>query len=309
MTFVGIDVSKDYLDVAFRPTLAPMRVRNDEAGIAVLIERLKQQAPQMVVLEATGGYELAVSAALAVAKLAVAVVNPRQVRDFAKATGRLAKTDAIDAEVIAHFAEAVRPEPRPLPDAQQLALEALVSRRRQLVEMLTAERNRLQLSARVVRPGIERNIEWLRQQLKDIDDELDKAIRNSPVWRAKDDLLRSVPGVGPVTSRTLLSDLPELGMLNRKQIAALAGIAPLNRDSGRMRGKRRTWGGRASVRSVLYMAVLSARKCNVVIRRFYERLVGNHKPKKVVLIACARKLLSILNTMMRENTGWQPVLA
>jgi transposase len=309
-SFVGVDVSKDFLDLSFRPsTGAVVRVGNDEAGIAGVVERLKRESPTLVVLEATGGYEVPLSAALALAGLPVAVVNPRQVRDFAKALGRLAKTDAIDAAVLAHFAEAVRPEPKPLATEQALELDALVGRRRQLVEMLTAEHNRLARSLAAVRPSIQEHIKWLRRELADIDRELGAAIKRSPVWRAKDDLLQSVPGVGPVTSRTLLAELPELGTLNRKQIAALVGIAPLNCDSGTMRGQRRTWGGRAPVRAVLYMAALVGSRSNPVIRSFYLRLVGAGKPAKVALIACAHKLLLILNAMVRENASWNAVLA
>ena len=308
-TFVGVDVSKAQLDVAIRPLGKSLKRANDDEGIGGLVVELKALKPSIVVMEATGGLELPLGAALALAGVPVAVVNPRQVRDFAKAIGRLAKTDALDAEVLAHFAEAVRPEPKPLPDEQAIALEALVGRRRQLVEMLTAENNRLQRSVAAVRPSIKEHIDWLRRRLADIDRDLDKAIKQSPVWRAKDDLLRSVPGVGPVTSRTLLAELPELGKLNRKEIAALVGIAPLNCDSGTMRGKRRTWGGRASVRSTLYMSALVATRRNSFIRPMYLRLIGRGKPAKVAIVACARKLLSILNAMVRENQPWRAISA
>ena len=307
--FVGIDVSKDFLDVSLRPSSESWRTNNDEVGIAGLVERLRRAQPTLVVLEATGGYEAPLSAALALGGVSVAVVNPRQVRDFAKAVGRLAKTDAIDAAILAHFADAVRPEPRPLADEQAAVLEALVARRRQLVEMLTAERNRLSRSNAAVRPNIQASVNWLRRQLADIDKDLGDAIKRSPLWRAKDDLLRSVPGVGPVTSRTLLADLPELGTLGRKQIAALVGIAPLNCDSGTMRGERRTWGGRAQVRAALYMAALVGSKKNPILRDMYLRLVERGKKPKVALIACAHKLLLILNAMIRENAPWRAVLA
>jgi transposase len=254
-----------------------------------------------VVLEATGGYQAAVVAALVVAKVPVAVVNPRQVRDFAKALGRLAKTDALDAAVLARFGQVVRPEPRAPIDEATLALEALLTRRRQIVEMITAEGNRLKQSATSVRPSIKAHINWLKHELADINRNLDSAIRDSPVWRETEDLLRSTPGVGRVLATTVLSELPELGKLNRKQISALVGVAPLNRDSGTMRGRREIWGGRASVRSALYMATLAATKHNPVIRRFYERLCQAGKMKKVALVACMRKLLTILNAMMRDQ--------
>jgi transposase len=302
-------VSKDFLDVCIRPSGESVRVSNNEAGIGGLVERFRAARPTLVVVEATGGYESPLTVALALAGIPVAVVNPRQVRDFAKAIGRLAKTDAIDAEVLAQFAEVIKPEPRPLPDEQAAVLEALVARRRQLVEMLTAERLRLSRSMAAVRPNIQANVNWLRRQLADIDHDLDEAIKKSPLWRAKDDLLQSVPGVGPAVSRTLLADLPELGMLNRKQIASLVGVAPLNCDSGTMRGQRCTWGGRAPVRTALYMAALVGTKCNPILKAMYLRLLGRGKKPKVALIACAHKLLSILNAMIRESSPWREVLA
>lgn len=307
--FVGIDVSKDFLDVGFRTSSEALRVANDDTGIATLVERFQRERPTLVVVEATGGYEAPLSAALALGGIAVAVVNPRQVRDFAKALGRLAKTDAIDAAVLAHFAEAVKPEPRPLPDEQAIVFEALVARRRQLVEMLTAETNRLHRSVAAVRPNLEASVKWLREQLANIDKNLGDAIKQSPLWREKDDLLRSVPGVGPVTARTLIANLPELGTLGRKQIAALVGIAPMNCDSGTLRGQRRTWGGRAPVRAALYMAALVGTQRNPVLREMYLRLKSRGKKPKVALIACAHKLLSILNAMLRKNSRWQPTLA
>ena len=303
--FVGIDVSKEQLDVAFRPSGEPFRVTNDETGFAILRERLKQERPTLIVLEATGGYQAALVAALAVEALPTAVVNPRQVRDFAKALGKLAKTDAIDAAVLAHFAEVVRPEPKPLTDEETVTLHALVVRRRQLVEMITAEGNRLAQSTRAVRPSIQTHIDWLRQRLAELNQDIDGAIRRSPLWREKEDLLRSVPGVGRVLSTTLLCELPELGRLNRKEVAALAGIAPINRDSGTYRGKRTIWGGRSGVRSPLYMAALAATRYNPTIRRFYVRLVGAGKAKKVALVACMRKLLVILNAMVRSGSTWK----
>ncbi len=307
MEFVGIDVSKAHLDVSHRPGGEAYRVANDESGIGDLVSRFSERAPTLIVLEATGGYEAACAAGLAVAGLLVAVVNPRQVRDFAKATGKLAKTDALDAAVLAHFAESVRPEARPLDDHETQELSEVVGRRRQLVDMLTAETNRM-YSCRTdsVRKRIYEHVKWLRRQLKDVDKDLDTKIKESPLWREKDELLQSVPGVGRVLVRTLLADVPELGSLDAKQIASLVGVAPLNRDSGTMRGKRRIWGGRASVRRVLYMAAVSAARHNPVLKAFYERLVGSGKRKKVALVACMRKLLITLNAMMRDNSAWGP---
>jgi transposase len=307
--FVGIDVSKQFLDVNMRPSSEVLRVGNDEAGIGGLVERFRKAPPALVVVEATGGYESPLSAALALAGIAIAVVNPRQVRDFAKATGRLAKTDAIDAAVLAHFAEVIKPQPRPVPDEQLAALDALVARRRQLVEMLTAEHHRLSRANAAVRSSIKASVNWLRRQLADVDRDLGDQIKRSPLWRAKDDLLQSVPCVGPVTSRTLLAELPELGTLNRKQVAALVGVAPLNADSGTIRGQRRTWGGRAAVRTALYMAALVGSKKNPVLRDMYARLLARGKQPKVALIACAHKLLTILNAMIRANAPWRAVLA
>lgn len=306
--YVGIDVSKARLDVAVCPPGETFSVTNDPAGIDALVSNLRERGPTLVVLEATGGYQNAVVGALGAASLPVAVINPRQVRDFAKAIGRLAKTDRIDAQVLAQFAQAVRPEPRPLksPEAEQLA--ALVTRRRQLVEMLVTEKNRLHSSARATQPSIKEHIDWLKKRLNDIDRDLERAIRNSDVWREKEDLLRSVPGVGRVTATVLLAELPELGHLNRKQVAALTGVAPLNRDSGQMRGQRSIWGGRATVRGALYMATLVASKCNPVIRAAYARLVAAGKPKKVALTACMRKLLVTLNAMLRAKTPWRSAL-
>lgn len=302
--FVGIDVAKATLDVVVRPNGECWQLPNDDRASKTLVARLAALAPTLVVLEATGGFERAVVAALAGAGLPVVVANPRQVRDFARATGQLAKTDAIDAAVLALFAERVRPTPRPLPAAAAQALDALLTRRRQLLEMLVAEKNRLGLAPGPVRRGITQHIRWLERQLADVDGALGRLIEQSPVWRAKDDLLQSVPGVGPVLSRTLLGELPELGQLNRKQIAALVGVAPLACDSGTLRGRRIVWGGRAPIRTVLYMSALVAARHNPVLRGFYRRRRAAGKPAKVALTACMRKLLTILNAMMRTNTHW-----
>jgi len=303
--YVGIDVSKDSLEVAQRPDGEAWCVGNDEADIAALVARLAQSPPALVILEATGGMEMPLVRALVAAQLPAVVVNPRQVREFARATGRLAKTDTIDAQVLAQFGEAVQPEIRLLPDAATQELGALVTRRRQLIEMLTAEKNRLRTATRTVRADIQGHIRWLEHRLSDLDDDLDQAIRSSPVWRERDNLLQSIPGVGPVLSLTLLAELPELGALNRKEIAALVGVAPLNRDSGHFRGKRKVWGGRSHVRSALYMAALVATRHNPVIKAFYGRLLAAGKPKKVALTACMRKLLTILNAMTRDHRSWQ----
>lgn len=306
LTFVGIDVAKQQLDVALRPSGERFKVPHDEQGLTVLVSRLRAQQPTLIVLEATGGFEVDVAGALAAGGLPTAVINPRQARDFARSTGLLAKTDQLDAQALAHFAEAVRPEPRPLPDAQAQELSALLLRRRQLLEMLIAEKNRLTMAPRQIRAHIQKHIDWLQQQLADLDRDLGQLIRSSPVWRAKDNLLRSVPGVGPVLATTLLASLPELGTLNRKQIAALAGVAPLNRDSGTLRGRRMVWGGRAHVRSVLYMSTLVAVRHNPALRAFYERLRRAGKLPKVALTACMRKLLTILNAMLKRETHWIP---
>ena len=306
---VGIDVSKQQLDVAVHPTAESWSVPHDETGLSALVTRLRALTPTLVVLEATGGLELPVAGALAAAAIPTAVVNPRQVRDFARSTGRLAKTDRLDAQVLAHFAAAVRPEPRPLPDAQAQELRALLLRRRQVVDMLTAEKNRLTAAPHRIRPQIQAHIEWLTRQLHDLDTQLGQLIRSTPVWREKDDLLRSTPGVGPVLATTLLANLPELGTLTRKQIAALVGVAPLNRDSGTLRGRRTVWGGRAHVRTVLYMSTLVAVRHNPVLCAFYARLRQAGKAPKVALTACMRKLLTILNAMLKHRTRWAPALA
>lgn len=303
--FVGIDVSKAQLDVALRPTDDCWHTSNDELGIAGLVERLRTVQPTLVVLEATGGLEVPVTGALAAAGLPVVVVNPRHARDFAKATGRLAKTDSLDARGLAHFAEAVRPTPRPLPEAQAQALSALLTRRRQLVQMLTAERRRLQSAPQRIRADIQAHIAWLERRLARTDADLAAAIRSTPLWRAKDEILQSTPGVGPLLSRTLVAEVPELGVLNRQEIAALIGVAPFNRDSGTLRGKRAVWGGRAHVRAVLYMSTLAAVRHNSILKAFYERLRAVGKAPKVALTACMRKLLTILNAMLKHQTPWQ----
>jgi transposase len=306
--FVGIDVAKAELVVGMRPSGARWTVPNDEHGVRTLVDRLRSGTPELIVVEATGGYELLCVGALAAATLPVVVVNPRQVRDFAKATGQLAKTDRIDADVLALFAERVRPEVRALPDAAAQELEALLARRRQLLEMLQAERNRLgQVFGRGKQPvkkSLKGHIAFLERELRSTDTDLGAMIRESPAWRERDDLLQSVPGVGPILSRTLLADLPELGRLSRRAIAQLVGVAPLSRDSGTMRGRRFVQGGRATVRAVLYMAALVATKRNAVIRAFYQRLLRAGKPKKLALVACMRKLLTILNTMVRTEQRW-----
>ena len=308
-SFVGIDVSKHQLDVAVRPRGETWTVAHDEAGLSALVARLRALAPTLIVLEATGGLEVALAGALATATLPVAVVNPRQVRDFARSTGTLAKTDRLDAQLLAQFADTVRPEPRPLPDAQAQELTALLQRRRQLVEMLTAEKNRLALASRRIRPQLQAHIEWLHKQIAQFDEDLRQLIRSSPLWREKDDLLRSAPGVGPVLATTLLAALPELGQLTRQQIAALVGVAPLNRDSGTLRGRRTVWGGRAQVRAVLYMSTVVAVRHNPVLIAFYQRLRAAGKAPKLALTACMRKLLTILNAMLKHHSRWAPLCA
>lgn len=306
--FVGIDVSKATLDVAIAPTGEAWSVDNSAEGVQQLVKQLKGLTPTLIVLEATGGLERRAIAALAGAGLPVVAINPRQVRDFAKATGKLAKTDAIDAAILALFAERIRPPIRPLPDAKTQELEALVVRRRQVVDMITAEKNRLAAAppSKQVRTAIGKTIKWLQKQLDRIDVDIDGAVKDSEAWREKDDILRSVPGVGKVLSRTLLSMAPELGSLGRKQIAALIGVAPLNRDSGTMRGRRSVWGGRAPVRAVLYMSALAAVRFNPTISAFHARLIAAGKLPKVALVACMRKLLTILNALLRSRSPWTP---
>lgn len=305
--WIGIDVAKAHLDVATWPAIERRwRVTRDEAGLAALTEWLRARTPRLIVLEATGGLETPVVTALVEVGWPVAVINPRQARDFAKATGRLAKTDALDAEVLAHFGQAIQPEPRPWKDEETQELAAVLQRRRQLVEMLTAEKNRLASAHRHVRPDIQTTIDWLEGRLKDLDGDLQRRLRASPVWRERDDLLRGVPGVGPVTAATLLAALPELGTLDRRRISALVGVCPFNRDSGQCRGRRMIFGGRAGVRAVLYMATVTASRCNPVIKAFYQRLRAAGKPAKVALTACMRKLLTILNAILKAKTPWQP---
>lgn len=305
--FVGIDVSKDKLDVHVRPSGECITLGTTPAGLHELVERVHGWGPALIVLEATGGYEVVVAAALASAALPVAVVNPRQIRDFARATGQLAKTDALDAAVIARFAEAVRPPVRPLAPPAAQALGELVTRRRQLLEMLGAERNRqAQARDRQVQRQLGTHVRWLTKALADLDRDITDTIRSSPVWRTTDDLLKSVPAVGPVTAHTLIAQVPELGQLGRRQIAALIGVAPLNRDSGTLRGRRMIGGGRAAVRHVLYMAALVGVRYNPRLAAFYARLTGAGRPKKVALVATMRKLLTILNAIVRDQRPWQP---
>jgi transposase len=302
--FVGIDVSKARLDVAFRPDGTDLSVSNDARGIARLVRRLKTAKPQCVVLEATGGYELAALERLMVNSVPVVVANPRQVRQFARASGCLAKTDTIDAAVLAHYAEAMEPQVRAMPDAEMRKLRALLMRRRQLLEMAVAEGNRSRHALEVVRRGIAVTVRCLRKQVAVLDREIAAFIDDMPAWRERVTLLRSAPAVGAVTSATLLAQLPELGSLNRKQIAALVGLAPFNHDSGTLRGRRTIWGGRGQVRAVLYMSTLVAIKRNPVISKHYRRLCDAGKARKVALVACARKLLVILNAMLRSNVPW-----
>ena len=305
--YAGVDVSKARLDVAVRPTGERYSVANDPEGIDKLVGGLEEEGPpKLVVLEATGGFERPAAMALAASGIPVAVVNPRKARDFSKATGTLAKTDKIDAYVLARFAEALKPEPRALPDQQALLLSEILDRRRQLIGMLVAENNRL--SATVSAPVTKRiraHVGWLEKELSRTDRELEEVIETSPAWRESETLLRSVPGVGPALARTLVAELPGLGTLTHKRLSALVGVAPFNRDSGKTRGKREVWGGRARVRTTLYMSAMVASRHNPVIREFYVRLVEAGKPKKVALVACMRKLLSILNAMMRDRRAWR----
>ena len=308
--YAGVDVSKARLDVAVHPTGERYSVTNDPEGLDTLVGRLVVVAPELVVLEATGGFERPAAAAIAASGIAVAVVNPRQARDFAKATGTLAKTDRIDAYVLARFAEAIQPEPRALPDEEAVLLSEILDRRRQLIGMLVAEKNRLAATVSgPVKRRIRSHARWLEKELFRTERELEEAVEASPIWRENEALLRSVPGVGPTLSRTLLAELPELGTLTHKRLSALVGVAPFNRDSGRIRGKREVWGGRARVRTALYMSSMVASRHNPLIREFYERLVASGKPKKVALVACMRKLLIILNAMMRDRTPWRSIHA
>ena len=304
--FVGIDVAKDRLDVHVRPSGEAFSVARDGKGLDELVARLRKLDVALIVLEATGGFETMVAGALCAAGLPLAVVNPRQIRAFARATGRLAKTDTLDAAANAHFAEAVQPAPRPVPDEQARSLGELITRRRQIVEMMTAERNRRgRLTNRRMIKSVDRLLKALQRELSDLEADLDETIRGTPAWRETEDLLKSVPGIGDVVARTLIADLPELGTLDRKKIAALVGVAPFNRDSGTLRGKRTVWGGRANVRATLYMAALVASRHNPILRRFYLRLLEAGKPKKLALTAVMRKLLTILNAIVRDQTPWQ----
>lgn len=307
--WVGIDVPKDSLDVHVRPTALAFRVADDEAGIAGLVDRLRRAVPAGLVLEATGGYEVPVAAALAAAGLAPSVVNPRQARRSAEGLGRRAKTDPIDAADLAHFAEAVRPEPRPVPDADARPLGDLLARRRQLVQMRVSEQHRLPTAAGPIREGIQRHIDYLDRQVKDVEADLAAAVQASPAWRARDELLQSVPGVGPQVSRTLLADLPELGTATGRQLASLCGLAPFNRDSGRRQGPRHIAAGRGPVRAALYQAALVAMRWNAPLKGVYEGLLARGKAKKVALIAVARRLLVILNALVRTGSPWQENLA
>ena len=308
-TFIGVDVSKERHDCFCRPTGIAFSYDNTPPGIAALVQWVESQQPQLIVLEATRGLERPLVAALVVAQLPVVVVNPRQVRDFARATGQLAKTDRIDAAVIAHFGEAVNPEVRPWPDHLTQQMDALMTRRRQLVQMLAAERNHLVSAPVQVQNYVKEHIVQLEELIKKLDQDIDQMITRSPIWKAKENLLLSVKGVGPVLSRTLLAELPELGRLSRQEISKLVGVAPLNNDSGKHKGKRSCWGGRASVRGPLYMATLSATRCNPVIKEFYQRLLAKGKLKKVAIVACMRKMLTILNAMIKGNRPWDASLA
>ena len=307
--FVGIDVSKARLDITVRPAGTSSSVPHDEAGMATVVEQLRHMQPTLVVLEATGGLEVVLSGALAAAGVRVVVVNPRQVRDVAKATGRLAKTNALDAQVLAQFADAVRPAVRPLPEASTQELAALLASRRQLVEMLTAEKNRLGRAPRRIDRDIRTHIAWLERQVAQLETDLTRAIHASPMWRETDEWRQSMPGGGPVLATTLLASLPERGTLNRRQIAALVGVAPLNRESGRWRGKRIVWGGRTAVRAVLYMGALVAARHNPVLNAFYQRLRQAGKAPKVALTACMRKLLTTLNARLKHRTSWRGISA
>jgi transposase len=304
-SFIGIDVSKQELEVAVHESDYQFRCPNKASGFGVLIAELISMRPALIVLEATGGLEIRVVRALHAAGLPVVVVNPRQVRDFAKALGQLAKTDPLDARVLAHFAAAIKPPLRPIKSKEEQELDSLTGRRAQLIEMLTDEKNRRSSAASdTVRDKIKEHIEWLEEGIAELDEQLKALLQSSTEWKAKDELLQSVPGIGPVTSFSMIADLPELGLLNRQQISKLVGVAPLNQDSGQRRGTRHIYGGRAQVRRALYMAALTALRCNPVIKEFYERLCANHKPFKVAITACMHKLLNIINVMVRDSSSW-----
>ena len=304
--FVGIDISKDHLDLHVRPDDRHQGFSYDNDGLARLLEMIKELRPQLIVMEATGGYEQRVVAVLAAQQLPVAVINARRVREFAKATGQLAKTDRLDAAVLSDFAEKLRPSVTALPDESREQLKALLARRRQIVEMITAENNRQLTAPKTIQREIRAHIDWLKKRLKKVDDDLGHSIKASPIWKAKDDILQSIPGIGPTASRTMLGILPELGTLNRRTIAALVGVAPMNQDSGKWRGRRRVQGGRTMVRNTLFMCTLVAVKHNPVIHVLYQRLLSAGKPKMVAITACMRKLLIILNAMLKTNSHWSP---
>jgi transposase len=307
--FIGIDVSKDQLEVAVRPTNEQMAFSNNDEGIDKLIQRLQPLQPELILMEATGSYHQLVLARLLASGLTAMAINPRQARDFARAIGRLAKTDNIDANVLAEFADRIRPEIRAVADEATQQLDAICTRRRQLVGMIAAEKNRYHSGPATIRVQIKKHILWLEKQIQELEDDLDKLIRSTSAWREKDDLLRSCKGIGPTTSHTMLACLPELGLLSRHQIAALVGVAPFNSDTGKHRGQRHIHGGRLDVRCVLYMATLAAIRSNSVIGSFHRKLIGAGKPKKVAITACMRKLLTILNAMVRTNTRWNPDFA
>jgi transposase len=305
--FVGVDVSKATLDICITPSGHALHVSYDEVGVSQIVSTLKEAGPTLIVLEATGGLEVRLASELAAVGLPVAIINPRQARDFAKATGRLAKTDQVDAAMLAEFARAIRPQARPLKDADTRALDDMVNRRRQLIAMRVQEALRLGTAAsKPLQKSLNKHITWLDKQIAEVDGDLNKRLRESDVWRTKDDLLRAIPGVGAVTSLTMLAKCPELGTLNRREIAALTGVAPMANDSGTHRGKRFVWGGRADVRAVLYMATISAIRCNETIKAFADRLKQAGKPAKVVIVACMRKLLTIMNAMLKNNAAWNP---
>jgi len=304
LCFVGIDVSKDQLDIHVRPSDQHRCFANDDTGMASLVEFIQPLQPELIVIEATGGYQHQVVAMLVDNQFQVAVVNPRWMRDFARSIGQLAKTDKIDASVLSFYAQVVKPQPRLLPDDSRDELRAILNRRRQILDMIIAERNRQALAPKKIRRQIQTHIDWLQKRLNESNDDLHRHIENSPVWKAKDEILQSAPSVGPITSMTLLAALPELGQLNRQEISALVGLAPINRDSGKQRGHRCIQGGRASVRQILYMCILSAIRHNAVIRSFYQRLVLAGKPRKVAIVACMRKMLTILNAMLKSNAKW-----
>jgi transposase len=304
--FIGIDVSKDRLDMAVRPTGQCLSFDNTDAGVDNLIRALSDLSPTLIVMEATGRYHRLALGGLLAANLPAVAINPRQSRDFARALGQLAKTDRIDAAILAEFADKVRPALRSIPDLDTQELEAICTRRRQLMTMLTAEKNRHQAAPRSLRPGIKKHIHWLEKELEHSDKDLHNRIRSSPAWREKEDVLSSCNGIGPVTTHSMLAYLPELGTFNRRQIAAIVGVAPFNNDSGKHRGRRSITGGRRQLRNVLYMAALVAIRHNPTIRTFYQRLIASGKLPKVAIVACMRKLLTILNSMVRNKTPWKP---